>query len=79
MDLLFSLGNTGALRLFRDAHALATWDVTDFRAEIKVRLLRLWNVKRRDSGDEVDSKRGHPSPVHFGGTYTIIWPGRCNA
>ena len=62
MDLLFSHGNTGTMRLLRDAHPLATWDVTDLRAEIKVRLLRLWNVKRRNPENEVDSKRGHPSP-----------------
>ena len=62
MDLLFAHGNTGTMRLLRDAHPLATWDITDLRSEIKVRLLRLWNVKRREPGNEVDSKQGHPSP-----------------
>ena len=37
MDLLFAHGNTGTVRLLRDAHPLSTWQVTDLRAEIKVR------------------------------------------
>ena len=36
MDLLFAYGNTGMLTLLRDGHAVATWEVTDLRAEIKV-------------------------------------------
>ena len=36
MDLLFAYGNTGAARLLRDAHPLSTWEVTDFRRNIKV-------------------------------------------
>ena len=38
MDLLFAYGNTGAARLLRDAHPLSTWEVTDFRRNIKVLL-----------------------------------------
>ena len=38
MDLLFAYGNDGALRLLRDAHPLSTWEETDFRRNIKVRL-----------------------------------------
>jgi len=37
MDLLFAYGNDGAVRLLRDAHPFATWDVTDFRRNIKER------------------------------------------
>ena len=33
MDLLFSYGNTGAMRLLRDIHPLVTWDGTDFRSD----------------------------------------------
>ena len=36
MDLLFAYGNTGMLTLLRDGHAVATWEVTDLRAETKV-------------------------------------------
>ena len=37
MDLLFAIGNEGALRLLRDGHQYATWEATDFRAQIKAR------------------------------------------
>ncbi|XP_068671925.1 polyunsaturated fatty acid 5-lipoxygenase-like isoform X2 [Montipora foliosa] len=37
MDLLFAIGNEGALRLLRDGHQYATWEATDFRAQIKKR------------------------------------------
>lgn len=36
MDQLFAFGNNGTERLITDAHSLSTWDVTDFRNEIKV-------------------------------------------
>ena len=36
MDQLFAFGNEGTNRLLRKAHKLSTWDVTDFRNEIKV-------------------------------------------
>ena len=36
MDQLFAFGNEGTTRLLREAHKLSTWDVTDFRNEIKV-------------------------------------------
>ncbi|XP_068762512.1 polyunsaturated fatty acid 5-lipoxygenase-like [Montipora capricornis] len=37
MDLLFAIGSEGALRLLRDGHQYATWEATDFRAQIKKR------------------------------------------
>lgn len=37
MDLLFAFGNDGANRLLRDAHEFSTWEVTDFRRNIKVK------------------------------------------
>lgn len=37
MDLLFAYGNDGANRLLRDAHEFSTWEVTDFRSNIKKR------------------------------------------
>lgn len=37
MDLLFAFGNDGANRLLRDAHEFSTWEVTDFRGNIKVK------------------------------------------
>ncbi|CAH3134159.1 unnamed protein product, partial [Pocillopora meandrina] len=37
MDQLFAFGNNGTTRLLREAHKLSTWDVTDFRNEIKKR------------------------------------------
>ena len=40
MDLLFAYGNEGAARLLRDAHPLSTWDVTDFRRNIKVQFAK---------------------------------------
>ena len=36
MDLLFASGKEGSLRLLRDGHKFATWEVTDLRAQIKV-------------------------------------------
>lgn len=36
MDQLFAFGSNGTTRLLTDAHPLTTWDVTDFRNEIKV-------------------------------------------
>ena len=36
MDKLFAFGNTGTDQLLRDAHPLSTWEVTDFRNELKV-------------------------------------------
>lgn len=37
MDQLFAFGNEGTTRILREAHKLSTWDVTDFRNEIKKR------------------------------------------
>ena len=37
MDQLFAFGNEGTKRLLRDGYQITTWDVTDFRGEIKVR------------------------------------------
>ena len=36
MDQLFAFGNEGTQRLLKDAHPLSTWNVTDFRGELKV-------------------------------------------
>jgi len=36
MDQLFAFGNEGTERLLKDAHPLSTWNVTDFRGELKV-------------------------------------------
>ena len=38
MDLLFAYGNDGANRLIRDVHPFSTWEVTDFRGNIKVQI-----------------------------------------
>ena len=35
-DVLFAYGNDGAFRLLRDIHPLTSWEVTDFRKNIKV-------------------------------------------
>ena len=35
-DQLFAFGNNGTTRLLTNAQPLSTWDVTDFRNEIKV-------------------------------------------
>ena len=37
MDQLFAFGSNGTARLLKDAHKIATWEVTDFRGELKVR------------------------------------------
>ena len=37
MDQLFAFGSNGTTRLLRDAYQIASWEVTDFRGEIKVR------------------------------------------
>ncbi|XP_020627617.1 allene oxide synthase-lipoxygenase protein-like [Orbicella faveolata] len=37
MDQLFAFGNNGTARLLTDAHPLTTWNVTDFRKEIRKR------------------------------------------
>ncbi|XP_068762357.1 uncharacterized protein [Montipora capricornis] len=37
MDLLFASGKEVSLRLLRDGHKFATWEVTDLRAQIKKR------------------------------------------
>ncbi|XP_027036056.1 arachidonate 5-lipoxygenase-like isoform X1 [Pocillopora damicornis] len=44
MDLLFAFGNDGANRLLRDAHEFSTWEVTDFRGNIKKRGLANRNL-----------------------------------
>ena len=35
-DVLFAYGNDGALRILQDIHRLTSWEVTDFRKNIKV-------------------------------------------
>ena len=35
--VLFAYGSQGALRLLQDIHPLTTWEVTDYRKNIKVR------------------------------------------
>ena len=52
MDLLFAYGNDGAIRLLRDAHPFSTWDITDFRRNIKVQLVK-YSFKMR-----ISSSRG---------------------
>lgn len=37
VDKLFAFGNKGAIRLLTKAHPLTTWDVTDFKNEIRKR------------------------------------------
>ena len=37
MDQLFAFGHIGTDRLLKDAYPLSTWDITDFRSELKVR------------------------------------------
>ena len=37
MDQLFAFGSSGTERLLTDAYPITTWDVTDFRNEIRVR------------------------------------------
>ena len=39
MDKLFAMGNEGTERLLTDAYPLSTWDVTDFRSQLKVSFL----------------------------------------
>ena len=39
MDKLFAMGSEGTKRLLRDAYPLSTWDVTDFRSQLKVSFL----------------------------------------
>ena len=36
MDQLFAFGNKGTTRLLQDGYQITTWEITDFRAEIKV-------------------------------------------
>ena len=36
MDQLFAFGHNGTDRLLKDAYPLSTWDITDFRRELKV-------------------------------------------
>ena len=36
MDQLFAFGHNGTNRLLKDAYPLSTWDITDFRSELKV-------------------------------------------
>ena len=37
IDKLFAFGNKGTERILTDVYPLSTWDVTDFRGELKVR------------------------------------------
>ena len=36
VDQLFAFGKVGTDRLLKEAHRLSTWEVTDFRNELKV-------------------------------------------
>ena len=49
MDLLFAYGNDGAIRLLRDAHPFSTWDITDFRRNIKVQHVKYYFKIRASS------------------------------
>ncbi|XP_068761819.1 polyunsaturated fatty acid 5-lipoxygenase-like [Montipora capricornis] len=37
MDQLFAFGHNGTNRLLKDAYPISTWDITDFRSELKKR------------------------------------------
>ena len=37
IDQLFAFGNSGSARILHDVYQIITWEVTDFRGEIKVR------------------------------------------
>ena len=37
VDQLFAFGSNGTARILKNGHQMATWEVTDFRGEIKVR------------------------------------------
>jgi len=57
MDQLFAFGNEGTERLLKDAHPLSTWNVTDFRGELKKRGVDdkelLPYFPYRDDGEEI--------------------------
>ena len=36
-DLLFAYGNDGAYQLLRESYPLSTWEITDYRRNIRVR------------------------------------------
>ena len=36
MDLLFACGNDGAYRMLRESYPLTSWEITDYRNNIKV-------------------------------------------
>ena len=49
MDQLFAFGNKGTVRLLKDGYHITTWEVTDFRGEIKVlKYSRLMVVARNE-------------------------------
>ncbi|XP_074609019.1 allene oxide synthase-lipoxygenase protein-like isoform X2 [Acropora palmata] len=57
MDQLFAFGSNGTGRLLNDAHKIATWEVTDFRGELKRRGLDdkelLPYFPYRDDGEQI--------------------------
>ncbi|CAH3181652.1 unnamed protein product, partial [Porites evermanni] len=57
MDQLFAFGNVGTERLLKDAHPLSTWEVTDFRNELKKRGVDDKNLlpyfPYRDDGEKI--------------------------
>ena len=36
-DRLFAYGNKGSFRMLKDTYPLSTWEITDYRGNIKVR------------------------------------------
>ncbi|XP_073245917.1 polyunsaturated fatty acid 5-lipoxygenase-like isoform X2 [Porites lutea] len=57
MDLLFAHGNTGTIRLLKDSHKVATWEVTNLKEEVKKRGLDdrrlIPYFPYRDDGEEI--------------------------
>ena len=43
MHLLFAFGDTGTRRLVKDTYPITTWDVTDFRENLKV--INQWTIR----------------------------------
>ncbi|KAM7430757.1 hypothetical protein ABFA07_018586 [Porites harrisoni] len=56
-DLLFAYGNTGTIRLLKDSHKVATWEVTNLKEEVKKRGLDdrrlIPYFPYRDDGEEI--------------------------
>ena len=46
-ELLFAFGSQGKLRLLQDTNSLTTWEVTDYRKDIKVRCAKIaWKITK---------------------------------